>query len=176
MNPKNLSPADRAVYDESIRKGNTPRFAMMVALRSPPASQTDSDYWRRKPKTIGQICEETPQYGQMVVNNLKSKGVRVSMDGTYDALGADEPGDPSNYFDPTHGRKDWENRMKDKAAKAKPTKAVPLKESLIQEEVQKRVKRDPGILTNKRKKAELRDQIIDQHARKKRPVKSIDSL
>lgn len=153
-----------------------PGLATMCQEQRAPSSRTDADYWRRKPKTLGKICEESPLYGQMVVNNLKQKGVRVSMDGHYDPLGADEPGDPTNYFDPAHGRNEWQDRMQAKAKVAKPQKEVPLKDSLIREEIQKRVTQNPGLLQNKRKKSELREQIIDEHARKKRPVKTIDEI
>jgi hypothetical protein len=62
------------------------------------------------------------------------------MDGHYDPMGADEPGDVSNYFDPSHGRKEWQKRMESKAAVAKPKPAVALSESHIQEEAERREK------------------------------------
>ncbi len=142
-----------------------PGLAKSLREQRMAASQTDSDYWRRKPKTIGQICEETPPYGAMLVTKLKQNGVKnVNLNATYEPLGADKVGDPTHYFEPSHGRKDWEKRVKAKQSSFVPKPDKPLGEDLITQEMVQRMKKDPSLRSKKR---ELREQVIEDHGPRK---------
>lgn len=135
-------PAVQAAFEEMLRHGVSPRLAEMLALQSPPMSNTDREFWE------GRWEQDTP-----LVRRYRREAERrgVSTNGTlYDPGLAAFPGDPEAFV----GGRDDVRRLAEKrgwgvqgAVTVKPAECQPeqigLDPQIVEDEVEAYVDHHP---------------------------------
>lgn len=163
------------IYRKSIRQGNTPRFAEMVALRTPGGAVTDCSFLANR-GTLGSQFAGDEQVLDQVVSNAKKAGYNPNANDVYLSQLASFPGDPKAFVPATGGRghvqkvceeRGWacEGSVKVKAREPeKPVENVKLGTDLVESNVKKMVEKNPDLKrVNKR---ELRAEAIAKHGAK----------
>lgn len=140
-------------------------FESMLESRQPPGLRTGNEFF--KGKAQGQQFAHTPKMGDMYAEEAKRQGVSITGK-VYSHQLADYAGDPSAWVSDAS---DFASIARRKGAGCAPlgitgTKIqepdVPLAEDIIVDEIKDRIEEDPSLNTRK-KIAELREQVIDEH-------------
>lgn len=171
-------PHVQAFYEMSREKGNTHKFAEMVATRKPPRAMTDRELFEGV-GTLGKQFAGEEDNLEYLVRVAKAHGGSVGYNDVYMANLARFPGDPEAFVKPGGGRgqiKEFCERNGMECHGAVETKhrqpeedpmehCIPLGEDLVQEEIRNMHRRDPEGVEQRLKKdpIEVREEVIDRH-------------
>ena len=114
--------------------------------------------------TLLDQCGGDEREAQRIVNAASRHGYRPGYNDFYDPSLATSPGDPAAFFKHQDGQSAKRRRLHDLQNRPLP-KRTPLAEDLIQEHARRIIAQDPK---KARKPRELREEIIDKYAYKRR--------
>jgi hypothetical protein len=173
-----LTQAQQAIYDESISKGSTERFALMCALQSPPGvKNTDKTFCLGQREKMERM---NPKTRKAMVEVAKKAGVQT--DGKFYMSGLGSYTNPAAWVSCAEDviqsckvqNKGVEGVLNFKPPKQveKPPPDVPLAEHLVQEMAHREIKADPGLAEkvrkSKKERLALREKVIAKYGRKKK--------
>lgn len=181
-------------YDALIRKGNTPQFASMIAMRAPPGTGgSEQAFWSGKDdkRRSHGLADMPRDMAEAMLAKAKRAGIDVQgkwyMGGLADHRG---PGDPDAWINDISDIKrvarkrnlTVEGIVNIQGERMPPPPDKPLSERLIRESIGEMVAENPALATKPIQ--ELREAAIDKHGaparhrkkRKRGPGKSFVDL
>lgn len=181
-----MTPTQIAFYDKCIQNGCTPKFAEMLALRSPPGVKTDSTYLSNS-QSITQVVNNGNYNDRVLMRRTieaaQRRGFTPGKHDVYEPQLAKFPGDPAAFVPPDaprhHIQKVCEARglecsgavnTKHRQPESDPMDVSGLGEDLIQDHLAKVVKANPELTAKGNKKGrkalrEARSNIIAKHGK-----------
>ena len=168
-------PDVQAFYEERRDAGVSHNFAEMVALQQPPGASDDTTYMRGVGTLLDQCNGDEAEVNRLVKASQKF-GFTPNMNSLYNPTLARCLGDPMAFVPAAnpkaHVRKVCESRGKDceglvnyKAPQrdTPPPPGPGLNPRIVNEEVKKAVKLDPGLPQRKGAIENLRHEIVQKH-------------
>jgi hypothetical protein len=166
-----------AIYRKAIRKGESPRFAEMLALRQPPRSSgTDTTLFSGVGTLRSQI--KNPLHRKKLRENARRMGIRLTGNELYQASLAKFPMDPRACISMAEGRTRIRKMAEANGAgcegtvkvKAREPESEPKPKHKLHPQIVKRlVRQELANPANARvDRRELVEKVIDKHARKRK--------
>ena len=157
--------AVQAHYETCRRNGCNDNLAKILALRQPPATRTDREFFRGVGTLADQFSGAEDQLDE-VVRRARARGYEPGVNDFYSEAVADDIGDPKGFIRPTDGRQEtqrrYDQRMLEMAAAAQSSDAgPPIAREIIDREVGQQIARDPGLAT---KRTQIEEDFINRHA------------
>lgn len=167
-------------FRTSIRKGNTPRFAEMVALRRPSALNGDDTTFHNALDKGNLERRYKPEKLARMKAKARAAGINVDKGWEYYPGLANHEDDPRGWVGPTTTRADIAKRIaaegngcKELGVKVRPAEDDPNKRvhrlapDLVQEQMQNKLQADPGLAAackkSRKKLRELKNNVIETH-------------
>ena len=146
-------------YKSLLRKGNTPRFAEMLALRKGPHLNTDTSFMAGRGTLADQLGKDTAN----VVKRAREQGYNPSANDVYFPTAARRAGDPAAFVKQHDarsalGRANENIRQRQRREAEKPP--VRLAPDIVEGEVTRRIADDPALAVKDRQ--ELREAVIEE--------------
>lgn len=164
------------IYEMAMSNGCGHALADMLASRRAPQAQTDREFFLNQGKLGEQVKDKVRL--RHYIRQAKKHGYNPSPNDVYMTQLARFPGDPEAFVSPSGGRnqvkrtlekRGWgsEGLVNVKPAQYTPAMDapdIPLGEDIVRDVACEMVKKDPSL--RKKKKAELREMVIDKHGKK----------
>lgn len=169
-----------AMYVISRRNGQSDREACIVALQRAPIGQTNDTFWGGR-KHFSEVFGEN--YANAVRAGLARKGINLTAGQEYMpelvrpnmGFGPHNPdpeavvpfGGGRSYIKSVLEKRGWAGEIGGSEVQHREPESdpwdnrVPVAEDIVQREIKRMVKEDPGL--KKKKRAELREQVIARH-------------
>lgn len=164
------------IYQESIRKGNSPAMAEMLALRKAPSAETDDTYLANFGTLLQQFDGDERAVQAHIEKCQKFHGFTPRENDVYIPTLAQSPGDPRAHIRSRGEAQRYAEEIgvelqingrtvtKNREPERDPWEGPPiLKESIIRESAPDMLKENPKLANRPN---ELREAIIDKHAMK----------